>query len=254
MLAALVALLAGCGRVGFDPLGDGGRDALVDYLDDGGRATDAARSEDGSFMPDANEGDAGPDALRDAAGDGPMIAEMRDSGSIVGYGNECTTTADCPGDLGCNPFGYGTGTCAEFCTSSTDCARTGVCAIYSTEEDWATCLTACNPRENTGCPSGLGCRILSVQNEVGAMVFGASCGAPGGAALGACCASLLDCAPGTVCTGMPSGICRSVCTDDSQCPGFPPGSCVFLDVAVDGTSYGYCLEGGAPRRCDVGSG
>jgi hypothetical protein len=115
-----------------------------------------------------------------------------------GWGTACSNQFDCGPGFICLGGGT-TDLCVKFCDTDADCTQMGgICAVQLSDGT-ATgsipgvqlCSNACDPTKNTGCPTGMTCRIG--QEQSGQMRWFGICSASGTAGEAQSCTRGTDC-------------------------------------------------------------
>jgi len=153
------------------------------------------------------------------------------AGSAMGN-QGCDGTTLCAPGLFCNG-----GFCSPFCVNDDPCIPLGtICALQFSSGDLI-CSDLCDPLSNfgEGCAPSSGCYLNTTDGGVDYLV----CAPNGGVLDGDPCTQIDDCLPGSGCynDGV-SNKCLHHCRVDTGAPC--PGSCLALDITINGVAYGAC--------------
>jgi hypothetical protein len=149
----------------------------------------------------------------------------------------CSAGYSCVGELGIDSA------CMKFCADDTGCSGTGSRCAYGLVADDGdpldikVCSNACDPYFSTGCPSGLGCRVIDATDG-----DYTDCRLMGTKSVGSTCATSDECSPGAFCVNDGTARCRYYCKlgQPSTCPSTQTCSPLSTTYSIGSTSYGYC--------------
>ena len=153
----------------------------------------------------------------------------------------CTEKTDCAAGYSCLGSSAGR-SCKQLCNVKEDCGG-GLCAMevtYGPNGDPVpgvkVCTIVCNPLDGTGCPSGWGCDILSLDGSSDSFTW---CAVAGSGGPGDACTNPWDCGVGFTCyPPSGSGQCIKFC-DPAGAPCLT-GTCSVV-MPINGQNVGGCM-------------
>jgi hypothetical protein len=172
---------------------------------------------------------------------------------IQGPGQKCMMgSAGCGPGLVCVQKAPTLNTCTPYCAADGDCVAPGGLCLLTLDDglggmipNAALCTENCDPIANTGCVTGLACRLGT--EATGLLRSYTRCLAVGGGTQKSPCTVNADCAAGFTCVN--SGAATTVCGQYCRVGGTDCTiglKCVALqangkDVVLGGITYGACL-------------
>jgi cysteine-rich repeat protein len=175
------------------------------------------------------------------------VTECRGVTSMGTSNNHCSADTECKAGYTCitdDGAANAVPWCARFCLADGDCTGTGSrCIIGLLDENddplnVKVCSNACNPDEQTGCPSGMGCIALGAPGG-----DFTDCRYMGNTLDGDSCDTSTDCREGSTCVTYGTiKSCQSYCVvgDDSTCPQLLECSGFSTPLMIGNTEYGIC--------------
>jgi hypothetical protein len=242
MRALLIAVLGGCG------FGIGFGDNANRELGVPSTTPDAGPDTPGPVTPDALV-EEGPCTLvpqahcpsGDACDLGTSVGETvcRDVETSGTEDARCIDDVDCAAGFTCSTLAAGIRICERFCNTDANCRGDGARCVLDLDNDVGppnlkVCSNACDPIDDEGCPSGLGCYAFDGGNADFSSCEVAGVGLPFER-----CTETTDCGPGSICD---NGTCFELCDlDFASCGGSFTCRTTAQPIVIGEVSYGICF-------------